>query len=467
MKWFDGTITQAVQTSKSRKSVFIVYISGDDKVSTEVSKTIEDKKIEELQDENHCVAVKMQANSEDCGFFSQIYPVVLVPSIFFIGENGVPLEVVGGSITAHDLLSKMENVIETNKGKIPAESVPGYKPPPVTAATTASTSQDGASSSAATNTSTSTTPSPTKSEDLSTKLSKAEELIEKRREEKLRKEFEERKNKEEEKRQLGKDLQKLKQFQKEKEMQEVQEQLRKDKEADRIARQKVKEQIARDRAERSEKFNREKKEKEEKASEAKKAKLQEEQKAAVEAEARRSETARIQFRLPDGSSIPNSFPSTDTLQSVLDFITQHVGGPVTLSTTFPRRTFEDSDMNKTLIDLQLAPSAVLITVPKRSSIVPKTPGGSGDILTLLLAPFMFILNLIRSLFGGSSASSSASSSTPSSSSTQSSQSTASGGDRKQNQAFKRQTDSNIKRFRNSQDDDDENATWNGNSTQQM
>lgn len=42
--------------------------------------------------------------------------MVPVPSLFFIGENGTPLEIVAGSITTIELVSKIDNVL-TKAGK--------------------------------------------------------------------------------------------------------------------------------------------------------------------------------------------------------------------------------------------------------------------------------------------------------------------------------------------------------------
>ena len=55
------------------------------------------------------------------------------------------------------------------------------------------------------------------------------------------------KKKEAERVQLGKDLQKLKQNQSEREMKELAETMKKDREADKLAKEKIRQQIARDR----------------------------------------------------------------------------------------------------------------------------------------------------------------------------------------------------------------------------
>jgi hypothetical protein len=38
--------------------------------------------------------------------------LVPVPSLFFIGGNGVPLEVVAGEVTVNELLQKITSVLE-------------------------------------------------------------------------------------------------------------------------------------------------------------------------------------------------------------------------------------------------------------------------------------------------------------------------------------------------------------------
>lgn len=37
-------------------------------------------------------------------------PVVCIPSSFFIGENGIPLEVIAGSVSAEELMKRIEKV---------------------------------------------------------------------------------------------------------------------------------------------------------------------------------------------------------------------------------------------------------------------------------------------------------------------------------------------------------------------
>lgn len=43
---------------------------------------------------------------------------------------------------------------------------------------------------------------------------------------------------------------------------------------------------------------------------------------------------------------------------------QRLGGSLVLSTTFPKRQFTPDDMNRTFIELQLAPTASVIALPE-------------------------------------------------------------------------------------------------------
>jgi hypothetical protein len=79
--------------------------------------------------------------------------------------------------------------------------------------------------------------------------------------------------------------------------------------------------------------------------------------------------ARLQFRLPDGSSVSQEFGANELLQAAYDFISQQVGTGVKLSTAYPRRTFTPDQMAMSFKDLQLAPSAAIIVVPVRTNSV--------------------------------------------------------------------------------------------------
>jgi len=73
--------------------------------------------------------------------------------------------------------------------------------------------------------------------------------------------------------------------------------------------------------------------------------------------------SKLQIRLSDGRIITQTFQAEDTMQSVYEFVRNNRKGGVgsfSLMTTFPRRVYETGDMNKTLKQLDLVPSATLI-----------------------------------------------------------------------------------------------------------
>lgn len=198
----------------------------------------------------------------------------------------------------------------------------------------------------------------------------------------------------------------------------------------------------------------------------------------------RSTVARIQFRLPDGSSITNTFPSQSRLQEARQFAAQEVGnryGNFSLATMFPRREFTCDDLDQTLLELELAPSASIVLLPQSSrpsnSVAQSSGGGIWAVLGTLLYPLLAVWRFLSSfLFStppppgtasrgpahhqSNSYTKSTAASDTTKRETSSSQST-----EKRPRDFKK--DGKICRLRTQEDSEDDNNTWNGNSTQQM
>lgn len=107
----------------------------------------------------------------------------------------------------------------------------------------------------------------------------------------------------------------------------------------------------------------------EKAKEAARAKqeLARQQERQAEA-ARRGNSARIQFRLVDGSQLVNTFEPEQTLADARAFITEKLKGlnqstSFSMHSSFPKRDYTAQDMSVSLRDLQLVPSATLLIIP--------------------------------------------------------------------------------------------------------
>lgn len=73
------------------------------------------------------------------------------------------------------------------------------------------------------------------------------------------------------------------------------------------------------------------------------------------------DNARLQLRVPSGPPIVHNAAGTDTLRSVWEFVKGQAGldNPI-LTSSFPRKTFGESDLDKSLSELGLTPSAVLM-----------------------------------------------------------------------------------------------------------
>ncbi|GFR94706.1 UBX domain protein 4, partial [Elysia marginata] len=229
MRWFEGNVATAVQTAKANKSVFIVFIAD---------------------------------------------PVVVIPSVFFIGDNGVPLEVIGECKSPEDFNEKVKKALEMQKNmassspappeaatantdvtpepvkseqkpsEIPGKTVPGEETSSAAGAT-ATAAESGTGSGDDTVESQASGGAESKAK-LDERVDRAKDLIEQKRQEKMKKEAEDERRREIERRNIGQGVQKLREQQKQMELLEAKRELQKDKENDRIARQKVKEEIERD-----------------------------------------------------------------------------------------------------------------------------------------------------------------------------------------------------------------------------
>ncbi|NXD76957.1 UBXN4 protein, partial [Halcyon senegalensis] len=444
MMWFGGSIPAAIAAAKQRSSVFVVFVSGDDEQSTEMAARWEDEKVTEAASDGF-VAIKIDTKSEACLQFSQIYPVVCVPSSFFIGDNGIPLEVIAGSVSVEELVTRIQKVkqMHTIKGQPLENGSQSSAPCP-------SPQSDGQASQEATNSLDEQVSDAQSANDLTLKVERITKKLEERREEKRKEEEQKEIKKEIERRKTGKEMLEYKRRQEEELTKPA-----------RFAKSK------------------------EEAEAAKAAALQAKQ-AEIEArkeasQKERSAIARIQFRLPDGSSFTNQFPSEARLEEARQFAAQTVGnayGNFSLATMFPRREFTKEDYGKKLLELELAPSASVVLLPagRPATSVVQASGSDlwkflGTILYPLLAVWRFISNFlftspppsqstVRSAHQQDHSNPSASSSVE-----QSRQAVRKRVVEKRGEDFKKE--GKIYRLRTQDDGEDENNTWNGNSTQQM
>ncbi|CAI9719164.1 domain-containing 4 [Octopus vulgaris] len=507
MLWYEDSIAKAIQISKDRKCIFLVYVSGEDELSKKMDETLAHEAVSDACKD--FVAVKIKSPSDICQQFSQIYPVVFVPSVFFIGLNGLPIEITPGHLEPEEFNKKAQDVIKIHQSQLSGTAnMDVDKTRAAAAAPVAAAESTAPAAAAATPSTLAATPEPERlnvapesmelehtdqpateplvappaevpstsaapdssaSDSLDQRIMYAKEKIQENQE---HKQVNEEKEKEKEigRRQLGKDVQKLRRGQVDRSLKEMQDEIKKEREEDRRARQRIKEEIDRDRAQRKAKWEQEKVERELMQKEMREKKMQENQMTAAEREAARREISRIQFRLPDGSAITQQFKSSEPLSVACSFISQHAGSNIQLYTMFPKRTFTAQDMTSSLLSLELVPSAVILVIPIKSVLAPKTY--SNNFLGMILAPLFTLLNFIYGIIFGTPANPNPGDSrttnkdnentVPSSTTSQ-----------RPSTAYKRRSspisrqEGNIHKFTSSQDDDDDQSTWNGNSTQQM
>ncbi|XP_010525819.1 PREDICTED: plant UBX domain-containing protein 11 isoform X2 [Tarenaya hassleriana] len=105
---FKGSIPEAIFEAKRQKKLFVVYISGEDAESAKLSEsTWADAKVAESLSKC-CVLLHIKSESADAANFSAIYPYSSVPCIAAIGFNGAQVWRNEGFLTAEVLASSLE-----------------------------------------------------------------------------------------------------------------------------------------------------------------------------------------------------------------------------------------------------------------------------------------------------------------------------------------------------------------------
>merc|ERR1719330_1580398 len=211
-------------------------------------------------------------------------------------------------------------------------------------------------------------------------------------------------------------------------------------------------------------------------------KLAEEAKKAEQVAIERSSVARIQFKLPNGVSQIHRFDPADTIgdlyNHVINELTSPYGSNVSLSTTFPSRNLDDVERTSSLRENGLVPSTTILILPKNRGTMSSSSGNGGifDYIWLLLTPLTALWALLSSFMSGNTETQGASGNQNTSrllntSNPSSSQSSSAGPSTSSNVRKRKatpsgtsgvRTEGNITRLR-SDDSDDEQNTYNGNS----
>jgi len=449
--WYSGSISESIAEAKRKNAVFVVFAcDGGDS-----SKQMEDvwKEEEVVECVRDIVIIKVEQSSVAFSQFTQFYPVMIVPSTYVIAPNGTPLEIIPGACNKEDLIAKIKST--TKKFAEKAEKA---------------TADEAASSSQNEN-----------SLEAKTKYAqdKLDEIRLKKQAEAQAAEIEAEKRR---KSQMA-ELSRAKQDAEDRQMRQIAEERRREKEDDRLAREAIKQKIAQDRADR-----------------AARAAQQSGNADIISIKPAQAPTAttsvtpaapvpfdgnvRIQLRFPDGTHETTTSPSDTTMSQLRNNIIQEYSDRIgntdfNLAVPYPRRVFTELEMNETLESLSLIPSTVLVVLPGkrgqgRRTEVTAAGGTSSEnsqgfiakFIAMIVAFFTFLMSVFT---GGSSNRNDQQASNNRASEAQNANAT-SGNSTEQSTLRQRNigtSGSKIHRLNTSQDDDDENNTWNGNSTQQM
>lgn len=197
-------------------------------------------------------------------------------------------------------------------------------------------------------------------------------------------------------RRVGQELQNFKQRQEESEMKKLQEERKRDKIEEQAARKRILEQIALDKAERAQRFSN--------VAPAPKEASSSTASNPLPAVLSDSAVARIQFKKPDGEIDVKTFGRDEPFSIVRTYVEENVivGSAIrdfALATTFPRHEFNSDDNAKSLFDLGLVPSSVILILPLDKAPSRKLPiQTSYGIFSMLTTIFWGVVSPVLAAF---------------------------------------------------------------------
>ncbi|KAK8940165.1 hypothetical protein KSP40_PGU020890 [Platanthera guangdongensis] len=105
---YKGSISEAIIEAQKQKKLFLVFISGDDEISTNLeNSTWLDESVAEAVS-RYCIFLHLIQEHVEASQFSTIYPQKSVPSISAVGYNGVMLWQHEGYINAESFVGSIE-----------------------------------------------------------------------------------------------------------------------------------------------------------------------------------------------------------------------------------------------------------------------------------------------------------------------------------------------------------------------
>ncbi|CAL2037555.1 unnamed protein product [Caenorhabditis brenneri] len=473
MQWFAGNVTTAIQISRKNKALLIVYISTD----SEDGKLF-DEFWQHVDSSNllcPVVGIKLKAGETAASQFADIYPTPIVPAAYLIDQNGKPLEVITFLVgnTYDKFRSKFDkataqfvNGIAASQPTSSSQSASTAQPQAATPVSTQSVAQSVAPSATQApppKPTPAAQPSSTTQEmtpELAEKVARARALLEQKKQKDAEKQREAEKQMKEE---VSK-AREAKQERDDKAMMEAAKQRKKEKMEAEKEKERILAQIKADREDARKRFS---------GAANTAAPQTESAKQSTVGKAVPSDRCRLQIRMPDGSSFVEEFPSNDVLNSLVEIIRQKPsinGASFEVQQPYPRRVFTVDDYSKTFLENSLTPCTSLIVVLKSGSSGPASFAvsmPSVSIFSWLFYPITAIWGIFCSMLGWDTNNQSNSRKKESSSASRQAPGAGARGRGMPRSAEVRRR-GNVAGLENPNDDDpEERASFNGNSTQFM
>ncbi|GMS90029.1 hypothetical protein PENTCL1PPCAC_12204 [Pristionchus entomophagus] len=364
MRWFEGDVVGAIAETKRVGALFVVYITGGKDAEEKHMSSLWETVDAERDLPWRTVAIKLAEGSQDAKNFAQIYPVPCFPITYFIDGNGKPTNVV------------LFNKVETMNGDKFKEALPKlvFPIPGKEAASGLLRVDESTPVAAAPQPTTSTVavpvaapvaaaPSTSSAEEIAEKIKRAKELLEKKKAAEEEKKKREELASEMQLREDAKDMHRIVEERRNKELLEAAAARRKDKLESAKERERVKEQIKADKAERESRVRMQQAQQLQQSP-------SEEGRVIAASQPVASDRCRIQVRFPDGSVALHDFPSADSLASLRQIVAADArvrGSPFRLAQPAPRRIYSEEEMERSFLDLALTPASTLLVLMDSSS----------------------------------------------------------------------------------------------------
>uniref|UniRef100_A0A1I8C3F0 UBX domain-containing protein 4 n=1 Tax=Meloidogyne hapla TaxID=6305 RepID=A0A1I8C3F0_MELHA len=454
MEWFSGSVDDALTEYQQKNGILIVYIYAEnDDNSAKLGDLLGSLDISAFESIPY-VAIRMLKGSEGANQFAQFFPTLTVPVCYILGMNAQPLELFKeqlGEIKKDDIpsdkaIDQIDDKEDDNKDESNVEKVD------TAPSVDATTSQEKLEHC-----------------DFTKFPFSYRKLLEEKKKADAKREEEEKHRKEMERRMDGKAMAELREKQRDRELKEAAEERRRQKAEDAMALQRLRDQIRLDKEERA-------------AAAASKngsgggeenVKKTEKVETVEMNKPVNSDECRIQCRFPDGQNLIKVFPSKEPLQVVYDAVNEDVRKPPSffLMQTYPRKKL--IEMDKSLLELGLTPSAVLLVVSGKDgngnrgngSLLP-TYGYFEMLVGFFFSPFAAIWRFLNSFWNnGRTNQTNNNINTLRENNDKNDKKSSKKKNDKEESTVK---DGNIRRFKeDASDHSDSEAMWNGNSTQQL